>query len=93
MVRVTPRASRDAVEALVDTGEGRRALAVRVRSAPSEGAANAAVANVLARTLDLPRGTVKLVAGETARLKRFRLEGAPDRIVTRLNALVKEMGG
>lgn len=66
-VRVTPRASRDAVEGFSDAG----VLAVRVTAAPTDGAANAAVTRLLAKALGLPARDIVLVAGATARTKRF----------------------
>ena len=61
-------------------------LKVRVRAAPSEGEANAALTALLARLLDLPRSHVTLVAGATARLKTVALEGDPQSLIARLQA-------
>jgi hypothetical protein len=84
-VRVTPRASRDAVEGFDADGT----LRVRVTAAPADGAANAAVAKVLARALDLPGRDVVLVSGATARQKVFDipidLAEARARVETRRN--------
>ena len=66
-VRVTPRASRDAIEGF--DAEGR--LRIRVTAPPADGAANAAVAKLLAATLGLPGRDVVLVTGATAREKTF----------------------
>ena len=66
-VRVTPRASRDAIEGFDEAG----AVRVRVTAAPADGAANAAVAKLLAKALDLPSRDVVLVSGTTSRLKVF----------------------
>lgn len=68
-VRVTPRASRDAVEGFDDTG----VLRVRVTAPPAEGAANAAVVKVLAKALGIPAREIVLVAGTTSRMKRFEV--------------------
>ena len=68
-VRVTPRASRDAVEGFDADGT----LRVRVTAAPADGAANAAVAKLLARALDLPGRDIVLVSGATARQKVFEI--------------------
>jgi len=69
-VRVTPRASCDAFAA--GTGEH---FAVRLAAPPVEGAANAALAPLVARTFGVPKRAVTLIAGETARLKRFAIAG------------------
>src|SRR3546814_2642682 len=86
-LKVTPRANREAVEGLTDTGGGKMALAVRVGAAPSEGAANEAVLKLITRTLDLPPRSASLVSGASARLKQVRLEGPAEMIVARLEAL------
>lgn len=88
-LKVTPRSARDAVEGLVDTGGGRLALQVRVRSAPSDGAANEAVLKLLARALDVPQRSVSLMAGAAARLKQIRVEGDAEAIVARLQVLAE----
>ena len=75
IVRLTPKGGRDAIEGIERLADGRAVIKARVRAAASEGAANAALVKLLARALDVaPRG-VSLVAGETARIKRLRIEG------------------
>ena len=66
-VRVTPRASRDAVDGFDAEG----VLRLRVATAPADGAANAAVVKLLSRALELPSRDVVLVSGATARQKVF----------------------
>ena len=51
------------------------ALEVRVNAPPVEGAANDAILDLLAHTLDLPRRAVTLVSGERGRAKRVRIVG------------------
>lgn len=68
-VRVTPRASRDAVEGFDAQGQ----LVVRVSAAPADGAANTAVVRVLARQLRLASRDVVLVSGASSRTKLFEL--------------------
>lgn len=68
-VRVTPRASRDAVEGFDDAGVWR----VRVTAPPVDGAANEAVARLLARALGLAPREVVLARGERSRVKYFDL--------------------
>jgi uncharacterized protein YggU (UPF0235/DUF167 family) len=46
-------------------------LHVRVTAPPAEGAANAAVARLLASALRLPSRDVTLVSGQSSRIKRF----------------------
>lgn len=75
-VRLTPRGGRDSVEGWALDGDGRPYLKVRVASPPVDGAANAALLALLAKTLGIPRSAARLTAGETARLKRVELDGA-----------------
>ena len=66
-VRVTPRASRNAVE--VQDG----AIRVKVTAVPEDGKANAAVVKLLAKALGVPKSRLELIRGATARDKVFRV--------------------
>jgi uncharacterized protein YggU (UPF0235/DUF167 family) len=72
-VRVTPRAARDLFAAGTDEH-----FAARLAAPPVEGAANAALVPLVARTFGVPKRAVTLMAGDTARLKRLAVAGAPD---------------
>lgn len=87
-VRLTPRGGRDALDGIEHLADGRAVLKVRVRAAPSEGEANAALTLLLARLLDLPRSQVRLAAGTSARLKTISLAGDPRELAARLEAVL-----
>lgn len=70
-VRVTPRASRDAIE-----GEHQGALKVRLTAPPVEGRANEALRRLMAESLNVPVSAVRIVAGEKSRTKRVSVTGA-----------------
>jgi uncharacterized protein YggU (UPF0235/DUF167 family) len=74
-VRVTPKGGRDAVEGWTLDAAGRPCLKVRVAAAPTDGAANAALIALLAKRLGLAKSGVRIVAGETTRLKMIEAEG------------------
>ena len=74
-VRLTPRGGRDAIEGMARRADGRVVLKARVRAAPSEGEANAALCQLLARAVGTAPGQVTLVSGATAREKRVRIVG------------------
>ena len=77
-VRLTPRSSLDCVEGWDQDEQGRRYLKVRVRAVPIEGKANAALVVLLAKTLAVAKSQVRLVAGDTARLKIVEIDGLCD---------------
>ncbi|WP_428698762.1 DUF167 family protein [Stappia sp.] len=92
-VRASPRASRDAVEGVRLLSDGRAVLAVRVRAVADKGAANAAVAALLAATLGLPKSDVRLVSGASARLKTFLLSARDDADAQAIAARLADMAG
>jgi uncharacterized protein YggU (UPF0235/DUF167 family) len=55
--------------------DGRPLLKVRVAAAASDGAANAAVIALIARSLGVPRSGVRISSGQTARVKRLEIDG------------------
>ena len=67
-VRVTPRASRNAV--LVDGAT----IRVTVTTVPEDGKANAAVVKLLAKALGVAKSRLVLVRGATSRDKLFRID-------------------
>ena len=69
-VRVTPRASRDAIE-----GEYQGALKVRLTAPPVEDKANDALRRFLAARLNVPVSAVRIVGGEKSRNKRIAIAG------------------
>ena len=70
VIKVTPRASREGV-----LGAEAEWLRVALTAPPVDGKANEAARKFLAAALGVPRGSVSLIAGQTARLKRFAIEG------------------
>jgi uncharacterized protein len=87
-VRLTPKGGRDAVDGVEPLADGRAVLKARVRAAPSEGEANAALVKLLARTLDVAPRDVELVAGATARVKRVKISGDPAVLAATLDKVV-----
>jgi uncharacterized protein (TIGR00251 family) len=77
---VVPRASRTEV-----VGPEAGVLRVRVHAPPVEGAANEAVVRCLADVLSVPRSSVVVVRGTTAREKVIKVAGiAPAEVRRRL---------
>jgi uncharacterized protein len=85
VVRVTPRGGRDALDGVELMADGRAVLKLRVRAAPADGEANAAVIKLLAATLKLRRGDIDITAGATARIKQVLLRGEPQHLTALLD--------
>ena len=83
-IRVTPRSASPGVGEWKSDPAGRPFLEVRVAAAPADGAANAEVVKMLAKALDLAKGDVRIVSGETARLKRLEVPLSGDQVRARL---------
>jgi len=88
-VRLTPRASREAIGDVSAGADDRSHLGVHVRAVPEKGAANTALEKLLATCLETPRSTVSVVAGGTARLKTVRVTGDPRSLAERVEKLVR----
>jgi len=87
-VRLTPKSSRDAVGGLFQA-QDKAYLQARVRSVPEDGRANQALIELLSEELGVPRSTLSLVAGHTARLKTVRIEGTGQALERAVAALVE----
>ena len=78
-LRVQPRARRTALEC---TPQG--ALKAAVTAPPEDGKANDAVVALLAQAWRLPKSTMAIVRGGTAREKTVGVSGEPDALVERI---------
>jgi hypothetical protein len=85
-VRLMPKAGRNMIAGLTSLPGGGRALRVRVTAAPERGWANQALIALLAREWGIPKGRIRLVAGETARDKILRVAGEGAALTGRLEA-------
>lgn len=74
-VRVTPKGGRDATDGWGLDAAGRSFLKLRVSVAAADGAANAAVIALVAKSLKIPKSAVRIASGETARVKMLDLDG------------------
>ena len=77
-VRLTPRGGADRIDGWDTDAEGRPVLKARVRAAPTDGEANAALLTLISRALTIRRSDVVIARGATARLKALEIEGLSD---------------
>jgi uncharacterized protein YggU (UPF0235/DUF167 family) len=85
-IRLTPRGGRDGLDGVETLADGRQVLKARVRAAPTEGEANAALIALLAKDLAVSRSQVALTAGASARLKRIVIHGDAEALAARLRS-------
>ena len=86
-VRLTPKGGRDAIDGIEQLADGRSVLKARVRAAPSEGEANAALIRLIAKAVGVPPRDVALAAGATARIKRLTIAGDPPTLIAALEKI------
>ena len=79
LVRVQPRASSSGIVGVLGD-----ALKVRLTASPVDGAANAALIELLATTFGIPTRAITLVAGASSRTKTVELEGLTEDRIRRL---------
>jgi len=88
-VRLTPKGGRDAVERMERLSNGTCVLKARVRAAPHDGAANEALRKLIARTVGVAPGRVRLVSGASARIKTLNVEGDGAQLAAKLEKLMR----
>ena len=69
-VRVVPRASKSEI-----VGEMDGALKVRIASPPVNGAANAELIKLLAKTFGVAKSAVEIIGGQTSKTKQVKISG------------------
>lgn len=80
-VRATPSARRNAISGIHDG-----MLKISVTAAPDDGRANAAIVELLAKSLKISKSRVQLLSGATQRHKKFLLQDVDLDTVTALAA-------
>ncbi|HSK40546.1 MAG TPA: DUF167 family protein [Arenibaculum sp.] len=84
-VRLTPKASRNAVAGLAGTADGRAVVKVSVTAVPEAGRANEALIKLLAKLWGVPRSAIGIAAGAADRNKVLHVAGDPAELTARLS--------
>ena len=87
-IRLTPKGGRDLIAGVTPTADG-PALKARVRAVPEDGAANAAIAALVASWLGVRKTDAEVTAGHKSRVKSVSVAGAPADLVARLVGLMR----
>jgi uncharacterized protein len=86
-VRLTPKGGRDALDGWISISADETYLKARVRPAPEDGKANAALIVLLAKALGVPKSAIRLVSGATSRMKIIEIQDDSDKTAVRLENL------
>ena len=82
--RLTPKGGRDAIDGVSSLSDGTAVLACRVRAAPEDGRANAALCKLIADAAGAPPSRARIAVGAKARLKQVAIEGDPEALIASL---------
>lgn len=69
-VKITPNASKNEI---LRWEENR--LVIKIQGIPEKGKVNENLISFFARTLGIPKAQIKIVAGQTSRLKKLNIQG------------------
>jgi uncharacterized protein (TIGR00251 family) len=75
VLRVQPRASRNAVAGTIGTGGPDEAVKLAITAPPVDGKANQAVIEFLAKLFGVAKSNIAIVSGETGRNKVIAVRG------------------
>ena len=92
-VRLTPKASRNAIAGIAEAGQGDAVLKVMVTAVPEAGKANEALIKLLSKEWRVPKSSISLVAGATDRNKILHIAGDAGDLMARLNQTPSQTGG
>ncbi|MBV8567182.1 MAG: DUF167 domain-containing protein [Methylobacteriaceae bacterium] len=85
-VRLAPKSHHDGLEGCQSGSDGRPVLLARVRAAPDDGKANAALIRLIARSLGVAQSSVTLATGAGSRIKGLFIAGDADGLARTLSA-------
>ena len=69
------------------TADGVAYLKTRVTAVPEKSKANKALIALLSKTLKVPKTAITVVSGDTARQKILRIDGDPEDLKSKIDAL------
>lgn len=89
-MRLTPSGGADRIDGIATDDAGRTFLKARVRAAPEDGQANAALESLIAKALKTPKSAVKVTRGGKSRMKTVEVTGNTGDLLARAAALIDE---
>lgn len=92
-VRVTPRARRNGLGGIVIDAGGKARLKITVTAPPEDGKANAATIALLAKSWRIPKNTLSVIGGASARNKIIRIAGDAEEIMEQIREYLETISG
>ncbi len=92
-VRVAPGAGRERIGEIVAEADGGRVIKLSVTAAPERGKANEAAIRLLAKAWLVPKSSLSVVSGATARRKTIHVAGEPEDLARRLTEWIESRHG
>lgn len=92
LVQLTPKASANEITGITESADGTRRLKVRLTAVPEKGKANKALVKLLAKEFHLPRTSMEIVSGASARAKEVLVKGDETAMVAALRSWLEEWG-
>ena len=92
-VRLTPKAGRTRIEGLASEPRGGSVIKVAVTAAPESGKANAVLIKLLAKEWRLPKTSIAIQRGATARRKTLAIAGDGRKLAARLDEWLRTRQG
>ncbi len=87
-IRLTPNGGRDLLDGAETAADGQVHLKARVTAVPEKGKANKALIALVSKTLRCPKSAIAVISGDTSRQKILRIDGDPEDLTERLEALL-----
>jgi hypothetical protein len=88
-IRANPRSARNAIKGIIALPDG-PALIIAITAPPADGAANTAIIQTLSKMLKLPKSAVRIISGDTARIKRVAVAGDASTLTATLSQYISE---
>ncbi len=76
-LRLTPKASQNAIQGWIEDENGQRVLKVSVTAVPEKGKANKALIKLLAKEWHVSKSSIEIIRGETDKNKVLKLKEPP----------------
>lgn len=89
-IRLTPKFAKEGMAGLEEQPDGKSRIRANVRAVPEKGRANKALEALIAKTLGVAKGDVRVASGSKSRYKSVLVSGDPTELFDRAASLLAE---